>query len=228
MHSSGELRSDMFEMELGGRPVASFADLCPGFTAQDRLGVVVRHPLGAVRMGALILAAVTAFYDEQRKHGPDFFVYPDYYVFHVGSEPGDYSMFDIWPQHKCVSLEGGAEEVLRAVNDRGISLLVLDRREGGERAGLEPHTRNSALSRIRRAFLYVSPAAGGWEESEGTVTVAGNAVVARYVQGVIGQTVTVTDAEREAARAGRRDAAGDAGGAERYRRVSPEEALAHL
>lgn len=231
MHSSGELRSNMFGMERDGQPVPSFADLCPGFTAQDRLGVIVHHPFGAVRMSALILAAVTAFYDEQRKHEHDFFIYPDYFIFHVGCKPGNYSMFDIWPEHKCVRIEGDAEDVLRAINDRGISLLVLNQRagcEGGEKAQLQPHTRNSALSRIRQAFLYLGPQARGWPEAEGTVRVAGNAVVERYVQGVLDQTFTATDAEREAARAWCHDTVEENGGAEWYRRVPADEALGHL
>ncbi len=47
-------------------------------------GVVVRRPCGAVGASALICATITAFYDIQRARGDDFFVYPDYFLFHVG------------------------------------------------------------------------------------------------------------------------------------------------
>jgi hypothetical protein len=182
-------------------------------------------------MAALILAAVTAFYDEQRQHARDFFIYPDYFIFHVNCKPGNYSMFDVWPEHKCVSVEGDAEEVLRAVNDRGISVLVLDEQaERGRPSPLQPHTRNSALSRIRQAFLCLPPEATGQPGADGTVTITGNAVVERYVHDVIDQTNTVTGAEREAVRARRRrlDAAQEGRGTERYRCVPPEKALNHL
>ena len=223
MHSSGALRSDMFRIELDGRPVASFADLCPGFTAQDRLGVIVQQPLEAVRSSSLILAAVTAFYDAQRKLGSDFFIYPDYYIFHVGCEPGDYSMFDIWPEHKCVRIDGDAEAVLRAVNDRAISLLVLSEREPQE-AQLQRHTRNSALARIRQVFL--GPVQT--EEPAERVRIWGNAVVERYIRQVIDQTSVAPQAEREALRSEQCGAVPNGRAVERYRRVSPEEALRHL
>jgi hypothetical protein len=75
MHSSRELRSDSFDITVGGRP-ATVADVFEGFSEQDRLGVVVRRPCGAVGASALICATITAFYDIQRASSTDFFVTP--------------------------------------------------------------------------------------------------------------------------------------------------------
>jgi hypothetical protein len=51
---------------------------------RDRLGIVVHQPGGALGASVLALATITAFYDLQRARGNDFFIYPDYFVFHVG------------------------------------------------------------------------------------------------------------------------------------------------
>jgi hypothetical protein len=75
MHSSRELRSSSFEITVGDREVR-LVDLFEGFGEQDRLGLVIRRPCGAVGASALITAAITAFYDLHRARGPDFFVYP--------------------------------------------------------------------------------------------------------------------------------------------------------
>jgi hypothetical protein len=68
MHSSKELRRDAFAITLDGAP-ASIEQLLPGFGERDRLGVVVRHPCGAIGARMLLLAAITAFYDLQRARG---------------------------------------------------------------------------------------------------------------------------------------------------------------
>jgi hypothetical protein len=88
MHSSRELRSSWFEITVGDREVR-LIDLFEGFGEQDRLGLVIRRPCGGVGASALITAAITAFYDLHRARGPDFFVYPDYFLFHVGRPLGD-------------------------------------------------------------------------------------------------------------------------------------------
>ena len=62
----------------------------------------MRHPFGAVGASTFLLAAITAFYDRERAHGGDFFIYPDYFLFHVGGPLGDHSMLDVWPSHKEV------------------------------------------------------------------------------------------------------------------------------
>ncbi len=125
MHSTRELSPASFAIEVAGRP-ARLEDVLPGFTAADRLGVVVRRPGGAVGASLLILAAVTGFYAIHRRSGEDFFIYPDYFVFHVGGRFGDHRRLEIWPSHKEVVVEGAAEQVLEAVNDRGITRLLVE------------------------------------------------------------------------------------------------------
>ena len=101
MHSSQELRSSAFSVSVDGAD-ATLAGVFPDFVAADRVGVVMRRPCAAVGASALLLCAVTAFYDVQRGRGEDFFIYPDYFAFHVGRKLGAFNRFDIWPPHKEV------------------------------------------------------------------------------------------------------------------------------
>lgn len=213
MHSSRELTSRMFRILEHGRMLPSFAALCPGFNAHDRLGVVVRHPLEAVQNSALILAAVTAFYDLQRAAGGEFFIYPDYYVFHVDCPPGDYAMFDIWPDHKLVAVPDEPEQILRAINDRAITLLVLNTDTPGE-PEFELQTRSAALARLRHAMVRtVAPA---------DIAITGNEVVEKYVRHVVENTTEVTSAERATA------LERGAQITEHYARMAPAAALSWL
>jgi hypothetical protein len=88
MHSSRELQSSSFEITVGDRDVR-LGELFQGFGERDRLGVVIRRPCGGVGASALITATITAFYDLHRARGPDFFIYPDYFLFHVGRRGAD-------------------------------------------------------------------------------------------------------------------------------------------
>ena len=116
MHTARELSSPAFSIRVEGR-AGVLDDVFPDFAERDRLGVVVRHPCGAIGASTLILAAVTAFYDAQRAKGEDFFIYPDYFLFHVGARLGDHGMLDVWPAHKEVVVPDEPEELLRAIND---------------------------------------------------------------------------------------------------------------
>ena len=53
MHSSRELSSSSFEIEVGG-VATPLEGLFEGFGEQDRLGVVLTRPCGAVGASALI------------------------------------------------------------------------------------------------------------------------------------------------------------------------------
>src|SRR3954447_2900445 len=127
----------------------------PGFEDRDRLGVVVRRPCGVVGASALLMAAVTAFYDIQRTRAEDFFIYPDYFVFHVGRRLGSHNRLDIWPPHKEVVVADEPEEVLRAINDRGITRLVVEDGAPGE-GSFGRETVASAQARIVTAVAYAS------------------------------------------------------------------------
>lgn len=179
MHSSRELRSDAFAITLDGRP-AGIEQVFPSFGEHDRLGVVVRHPCGAVGASTLLLAAITAFYDLQRARGGEFFIYPDYFLFHVGGPLGDHSMFDVFPAHKEVVVPDEAEALLEAINDRAITWLVVEEREPA-RVRLQRETLASAHSRIRGAFAY-SPEG---RVVDGDLRIAGNEVTESYVRAVL-------------------------------------------
>ncbi len=175
MHSARELSSSMFEIRVAGRR-ARLTDLFDGFGEHDRLGVIICRPGGGLGASALITAAITAFYDLQRARGPDFFIYPDYYLFHAGEPFGDHSRLDIWPAHKDVVVRAEPQEVLRAVNDRAITRLVVE--EGEPRnAELGPEELASARARLTSCLAY-SPSG---RVTDGDVRVAANAVVEGYV-----------------------------------------------
>jgi hypothetical protein len=152
MHTADELTSESFALTVKGRP-ARLTDILPGFDERDRLGVVVRRPCGAVGASALVLACVTAFYDAQRARSDSFFIYPDYFFFHVGGRLGDHGMLDVWPDHKEVVVPEDPEAILRAVNDRAVTRLLIEDREP-EQPEFEPQTLASAESRIVSALAY--------------------------------------------------------------------------
>jgi hypothetical protein len=179
MHSSSELRSDAFAITLDDRP-ASIEQVLGGFDERDRLGVVVRHPCGAVGASTFLLAAITAFYDLQRARGGEFFIYPDYFLFHVGGPRGDHSMLDVFPAHKEVVVPDDPEALLEAINDRAITWLLVEDREPGP-ADLRRETLASARSRIRGAFAY-SPHG---RVLDGDLRIAGNGVTESYVRAVL-------------------------------------------
>ncbi len=130
MHSTKELSSEMFAFTVAGQP-ASFGDLFPGFDQRDRLGIVSRSAGGALGLSALLMAAITAFYDQERARVETFFRYPDYFLFHVGSSVGPYGMLDIWPDHKEIAIpEGDAEALLCAINDRAVTHLLIEDEKG--------------------------------------------------------------------------------------------------
>jgi hypothetical protein len=244
MHSSRELSSSSFEIEVGG-VAASLEELFEGFGEQDRLGVVMTRPCGAVGASALITATITAFYDIQRARGPDFFVYPDYYLFHVGRPLGDHGRFDVWPRHKEVLVQADADRVLEAVNDRAVTRLVVEDGAAGESPS-DPAAVASARARVVTCLAY-SPS-GRVEDPD--VRIAGNTVTEGYVEAILDPEGRMASLRAEgnderadaiAARAGevdrdsrqrvldgRRELAENGVPVETYRRIGLDEALGRL
>jgi hypothetical protein len=222
MHSSRELRSSAFDVRVGGEP-AALADVLEGFTAADRVGVVARRPCAVVGCSALLLAAITAFYDAQRERGEDFFIYPDYFVFHAGHRLGRHNRLDIWPPHKEVVVADEPEELLRAINDRGITRLLVEEGVPGD-GGFARETLASARARVRTAIAYSATG----RVRDGDVAIASNDVVETYVDGVLAQSEEVPVAERERVAAGRPGLAEDGRPVETYRRIGLDEALGLL
>jgi hypothetical protein len=181
VHTSN-LRSEEFTLSIDDRP-ATIPDLFPGFDEHDRLGIVIRADHGAAGAGTLILAAVTAFYDRLRAGSDDFFAYADYFAFHVDRPRGSLRKLDVYPAHKEVVVAADAEEILRAINDRGVTrLLVAD---GPETApDLHRETRYSAERRIRSALAY-SPTG---QTSGADVVVRGSAQSDAYIRAMLSST----------------------------------------
>ena len=236
----------MFEIGLAGRS-GNIDALFPGFGEHDRLGLVMRRPCGAVGASALIAATITAFYDIQRSRGSDFFVYPDYYLFHVGGALGDHARLDIWPRRKEVVVDDDPERILEAVDDRAITRLLVEDGPARQR-DLEPEAVASARARVVTCLAY--SASGRVDGAD--VRIASNPVAEGYVEAILdpegrmnrlraegadgaarADTIAVRAGEvasdvRGRIRLARNDLMEDGVPVETYRRVQLDEALALL
>jgi hypothetical protein len=208
VHSSRELRSSSFEIRVDGR-AGRVEDLFEGFGEEDRLGVVMSGPCGAVGASALITATITAFYDIQRARGDDFFVYPDYYLFHVGRPLGDHARLDVWPRRKEVVVGERPQEILEAIDDRAITRLVVEDGEPAE-AELDPEAVASARVRIETCLAY-SPAG---RVAGSDVRIAGNDVTEGYVEAILDPEGRIARLRAQAGARGAREATGDPGARE--------------
>jgi hypothetical protein len=166
---------------------------------------------------------VTAFYDVQRAQGDDFFIYPDYFVFHVGRKLGSHNRLDIWPPHKEVVVADEPEEVLRAINDRGITRLVVEDGTPGD-GEFARETLASTRARIVTAVAYAS----NGRTRDADVAIAANGVTETYVGGVLEQSRDVPAGERDRIAAARKHLMVDDRPVESYRRVDLDEALGLL
>ena len=213
----------MFGFEVDGRP-AGIEDVFEGFGEHDRLGLVMSRPCGAVGASALITATITAFYDIHRARSEKFFAYPDYYLFHVGGPLGEHGRLDIWPRRKEVVVEADPDRILEAVDDRGITRLLVEDGEPGERE-LGEEAVASARSRIRTCLAY--SAAGRVRDAD--VRVRSNPVSEGYVETVLLERSKDIDLDvRRAILAARGELVEDGAPVESYRRAGLDEALALL
>jgi len=220
MHSSAELTSASFQVTANGVRLPSFAELSPGFNAQGRLGIVIREPLQAVWASGLIMSAVTAFYDIQRQSGEDYFIYPDYFMFGINCVPGKYAMLDIWPDHKRITVPANAEEIVRVINDRGVTILLVPDTTPRE-PPLERQTRSSALNRLKFGLVYRP----GEMIDKSDIQITCPPVVEGYVETVIRDTPGLTETERATLRRRRQEVSP---AVEHYRRVSPASVLTYI
>ncbi|WP_047866029.1 hypothetical protein [Rubrobacter aplysinae] len=220
MHTTQDLTESSFTITVDGRR-AGIQDVFPEFDERDRLGMISRSPCGVVGASALILATVTAFYELQRRRSDDFFVYPDYFVFHAGGPVGDHKMFDIFPAHKEVVVEDDPEEILRAINDRAVTRLLI---EDGPPADPEFGRPTLASVGVRTAVAY-SP--GGRVEGA-DLSVTGNEATEEYVGNVLDGSEALDAGAGEGVRAGRATLMEDDRPLETYRRLAVDEALARL
>jgi hypothetical protein len=246
MHSSRELHSSSFEITVGDRDVR-LGELFQGFGERDRLGVVIRRPCGGVGASALITATITAFYDLHRARGPDFFIYPDYFLFHIGRPLGDHARLDIWPSRKEVVVPEDAERILEAIDDRAITRLVVEDGEPGAPT-FQPEALASARARVATCLAY--SASGRVRDAD--VRIASNPVSEGYVDAVLDPEARlarlrgsngvdrtraeaiaarlgeVTPEERTRMRRARKDLVEGGVPVETYRRIALDEALGLL
>ena len=226
MHTATELSSRSFTIQVNGNP-GDIESVFPGFSEHDRLGVVVRKPCGALGASTLILAAITAYYDVWRSRADDFFIYPDYFLFHVGRPLGDHGMLDIWPSHKEVVVEDDPEQLLRAINDRGVNRLLVpdgDSRKHASGPAYERESLASARDRITTALAYDA----GGRVAACDVRITGNPVTEGYVNDVIESSAAKLEFDRAGLEAGRRALHRDGSPVESFRRIDLEDALSLL
>lgn len=149
MHTRQQLHLDQFQVLLRGRPTQGFLH----WGTHDRLGVVVDRPLGALGASLVIQLAIAEFF--ALDHGSRLLrpMYADIYLFHVGGPWGDFSPFDFAPPRREVFLPPDAASVLNAINDRGIThLLVPDGAERNARFGFKE--RDIAKDRLKMCLAY--------------------------------------------------------------------------
>jgi hypothetical protein len=136
---------------------SSLEDIFSGYNKNDRIGVVVRQAGGGMGASALLMAALTRFYDFHRPNLGDepgkLRIYPEFFVFHVGKRHMNHSWMDVWPPHKEVLVEDDPEQILEAINDRGITRLVVEDIAPSSATFLR-ETISSAKLRIVSALAY--------------------------------------------------------------------------
>lgn len=153
MHTTEEV--DAADFSYHAADGVSRDEVLPPITPETRLGVVMDSGTDGIGAGNFILSSVTAFYDHRRQMNEDVFEYPDYYTFQTTSDPADYRMLDIYPDYKNVTVEPDAEQLLRAINDRAITILLVP-----DRPMLSPEiddiSLRSAERRITHCYLYAT------------------------------------------------------------------------
>lgn len=152
MHTAEELTTSSFDHRVAGKPV-SRSEVMPAITLDTRVGIVMGAPTEGIDAGNFILSCVTAFYDRLRAVSADFFEYPDYYTFQCTTEPADYRMLDIYPDHKNVPVEPDMETLARAITDRAIDVLLVPHTTT-DSSTIADITRRSLERRIDGCYQY--------------------------------------------------------------------------
>ncbi|MEM7059671.1 MAG: hypothetical protein AAF557_18965 [Pseudomonadota bacterium] len=125
---SAKLRGHDFQLTVE-QVACSHADFFADVGKTDRLGVIAPNRVDGIGATTLIMSYVTAFYDAYRTEGNEFFAYPAFFSFQPVAPAAYYSMLDIWPLHKNVVTGQEPVNILNAINDRGINILILPDRE---------------------------------------------------------------------------------------------------
>ena len=153
MHTAAQIWFEHFAVEVDGVGVASETLL--NWDSNDRFGIVVREPFGALGAGLLISCAVAAFYDAPGRSRRTLNIYPEIYLFHVGQRWGDHSPFDFWPERKELDVEDTPSVLLAAINSHAITHLAVP--DGAHRNGEHYHREpEAAQDRLKQCFVYRS------------------------------------------------------------------------
>ncbi|NWK80147.1 hypothetical protein [Aquitalea sp. LB_tupeE] len=229
MHATDSISAGDFEFQLHGQQVC-LDDVFPGFHPADRIGVVVNGPCRAMGVSALLMAATTRFYDVYRPalgNAPDKLrIYPDYFIFHVGQCQGNHAQLDVWPPHKEVMVDDDAEQILEAINDRGITRLLVEEKPLSSGIFLR-ETLSSARNRIVSALAFSATG----RVANGDVCGAHDLNVEAYVRKMIGDScalLQLSEQQHAAMLQMRACLAIDGRVVEHYRRLTVERALGML
>ena len=150
MHSSG-LRGSDFQVSWMGRDV-SHRDLFGSHTRNTRVGLLAPDGTDGIGAVTLAMACVTAFYDDLRTDGPEFFAYPDFFTFQRGDRLADYGWFDFWPD-KDVAVPDDANASIAAIADRAINVLLVPEVPTEDR-DCEPVQIERTRRSLTRCFAY--------------------------------------------------------------------------
>lgn len=229
MHATHIISAHDFDFQLQGRQ-AGLDDVLPGLQTSDRIGVVVNSPGGAMGVSGLLMAATTRFYDAHRQqlgNEPDKLrIYPDYFIFHVGNCRGNHAQLDVWPPHKEVVVDDDAEQILEAINDRGITRLLIEDKPLSTARVLR-ETLSSARSRIVSVLAY---SASGYL-SHGDVRCALAPAAEAYVQAMLADSAALLQlsAQQQADLLQARERLASSGRVvEHYRRLALDSAFGML
>lgn len=152
MHVIEALRSDFYEVEMAGRPADRWA-VFEDWNARDRFGIVLYEPLAALGAIHLIQLACMCFYDIRPSRRTERKIYPDIFAIHVGAWQGMHGHLDFWPARREICVPDDHQDILAAINDRGITRLAIP-----ERAPRNlPHRRKEedcALDGLATAVVY--------------------------------------------------------------------------
>lgn len=155
MHTAEELAASDFDYREATQPVAR-SEVMPTITLDTRVGIVMGAPTDGIDAGNFILSCVTAFYDRLRAVSDNFFEYPMFYTFQGTTNPADYRMLDIYPDHKNVAVEPDTENLARAIADRAIDILVVPHTTTVS-SHIADITRRSLERQIDDCYQYASP-----------------------------------------------------------------------
>ena len=188
MHTAFALKPSMFEIEMDGQ--ATDREGLLDWRPDDRLGIILNSPLGALGASMLIQLATTAYYDVRpsRREAPN---YAEIYLFHSGGRYGDFTSFDVLPRRE-VFLSADPQALIEAINDRAITHLAVP--EGLPKRSIFPWTEEESVrERVRHCFAY---AANGRVEDANIAIISGDPDLHQDVELALEPAILVENIER--------------------------------